>query len=75
VAPPEGTFYLFPRIAGMTDSFAFARSLLEKARVAVAPGSAFGRGGEGAIRICCAADESVLEPAMKRLRSFLSVYP
>jgi hypothetical protein len=71
VAPPEGSFYLFPRIAGLTDSFGFARSLLEKARVAVAPGSAFGRGGEGAIRICCAADESVLEPAMERLAKFI----
>ena len=28
-------------------------------------------GGEGAIRICCAADESVLEPAMERLVRFL----
>jgi len=71
VAPPEGSFYLFPRIAGLTDSFAFARSLLRDARVAVAPGSAFGNGGEGAIRICCAADESVLEPAMERFQKFL----
>ncbi len=71
VAPPEGSFYLFPRIAGLTDSFAFARSLLEKSRVAVAPGSAFGRGGEGPIRVCCAADESVLDPAMERLAKFI----
>jgi hypothetical protein len=71
VAPPEGSFYLFPRIAGLTDSFAFACALLRGARVAVAPGSAFGNGGEGAIRICCAADESVLEPAMERLSQFL----
>ncbi len=72
VAPPEGSFYLFPHIAGLIDSLDFARSLLEKTRVAVAPGSAFGRGGEGAIRICCAADESVLEPAMERLCKFLA---
>ncbi len=67
VAAPEGSFYLFPRIAGLTDSFAFALSLLKSEKVAVAPGSAFGNGGEGAIRICCAADASVLEPAMERL--------
>ena len=71
VAPPEGSFYLFPRIEGLRDSFDFALSLLRDTRVAVAPGSAFGNGGEGAIRICCAADESVLEPAMDRLRRFL----
>ena len=70
VAPPEGSFYLFPRIDGLSDSFAFARSLLRETRVAVAPGSAFGNGGEGAIRICCAADESILEPAMERLAKF-----
>ena len=71
VAPPEGSFYLFPRIEGLSDSFDFALSLLRDTRVAVAPGSAFGNGGESAIRICCAADESVLEPAMERLRRFL----
>jgi aspartate/methionine/tyrosine aminotransferase len=71
VAQAEGAFYLFPRIEGLTDSFDFVLSLLKETRVAVAPGSAFGNGGEGAIRICCAADESVLEPAMERLRRFL----
>jgi aspartate/methionine/tyrosine aminotransferase len=71
VAPAEGSFYLFPRIEGMSDSLEFALSLLQETRVAVAPGSAFGNGGEGAIRICCAADESVLEPAMERLAKFL----
>jgi hypothetical protein len=39
--------------------------------VALAPGAAFGRGGEGAVRICCAADESILEPAMERLARFI----
>jgi hypothetical protein len=71
VAAPEGSFYLFPRVKGLTDSYGFALSLLRQARVAVAPGSAFGAGGEGAIRICCAADESVLVPAMERLLRFL----
>jgi aspartate/methionine/tyrosine aminotransferase len=71
VAPPEGSFYLFPRIEGLGDSLAFALSLLRETRVAVAPGSAFGNGGEGAIRICCAADESILEPAMERLAKFI----
>jgi len=44
---------------------------LKEAQVAVAPGSAFGNGGEGAFRICCAADESILEPAMDRLCRFI----
>jgi aspartate/methionine/tyrosine aminotransferase len=71
VAPPEGSFYLFPHIDGLTDSYNFALALLKETQVAVAPGSAFGNGGEGAFRICCAADESILEPAMDRLCRFI----
>jgi aspartate aminotransferase len=68
---PDGAFYLFPRIDGLTDSFAFCKRLLEETRVGIAPGVAFGAGGEGSIRICYAAERSILEPAMERLRGFL----
>jgi aspartate/methionine/tyrosine aminotransferase len=69
---PEGAFYLFPRIEGLKDSFGFCKRLLLETRVGLAPGVAFGNGGEGSIRICYAADRSVLEPAMARLGDFLS---
>ena len=68
---PEGAFYVFPAVEKMSDSFAFALSLLKECKVAVAPGCAFGNGGEGSFRICCAADRSVLEPAMERVCRFL----
>jgi len=71
VPKPDGAFYLFPRIAGLDDSFAFCRRLLEETRVGLAPGVAFGAGGEGSIRICYAAERSILEPAMERLTEFL----
>ena len=71
VPKPDGAFYLFPRIDGMTDSFDFCRRLLEETRVGLAPGVAFGEGGEGSIRICYAAEPSILEPAMERLTKFL----
>jgi aspartate/methionine/tyrosine aminotransferase len=71
VVKPEGAFYLFPRIEGVEDSFEFALSLLKETKVSVAPGVAFGKGGEGAIRMCCAADHSILEPAMERMARFL----
>jgi aspartate/methionine/tyrosine aminotransferase len=71
---PEGAFYLFPRVAGLDDSFAFALALLQETKVAVAPGSAFGAGGEGAVRICFASDRSVLEPAMERFCRFVERY-
>lgn len=69
---PEGAFYLFPRVEGLTDSFGFCRRLLEETKVGLAPGVAFGPGGEGSIRICYAADRTVLDPAMERLDHFLS---
>jgi hypothetical protein len=71
VPKPDGAFYLFPRVAGLTDSFAFCRQLLEETRVGLAPGVAFGAGGEGSFRICYAAERSILEPAMERLTKFL----
>ena len=71
VPKPDGAFYLFPRIDGLTDSFGFCRRLLEETRVGLAPGVAFGAGGEGSIRICYAAELSILEPAMERLTKFL----
>lgn len=72
VPSPDGAFYVFPRIAGLTDSFAFCWKLLHETRVGIAPGVAFGAGGEGSVRICYAAERAILEPAMERLDRFLS---
>jgi aspartate aminotransferase len=71
VPKPDGAFYLFPKINGLTDSFEFCRRLLVETKVGLAPGVAFGAGGEGSVRICYAADRSILEPAMDRLDKFL----
>jgi aspartate aminotransferase len=71
VPAPDGAFYLFPRIAGLTDSFAFCWKLLHETKLGLAPGVAFGAGGEGSVRLCYAAERSILEPAMERLHGFL----
>jgi aspartate/methionine/tyrosine aminotransferase len=71
VPSPDGAFYVFPRIAGLTDSFAFCWRLLHETKVGIAPGVAFGAGGEGSLRICYAAERAILEPAMDRLVRFL----
>jgi hypothetical protein len=71
VPKPDGAFYVFPRIDGLDDSFGFCRRLLEETRVGLAPGVAFGAGGEGSVRICYAAERSILEPALERLVGFL----
>jgi aspartate/methionine/tyrosine aminotransferase len=71
VPEPDGAFYLFPKIEGLADSFEFCRRLLMETKVGLAPGVAFGQGGEGSVRICYAADRSILEPAMERLARYL----
>ncbi len=68
---PEGAFYLFAKIDGVDDSFGFCVDLLKSNKVAVAPGVAFGAGGEGAIRICTASELPILETAMERLCRFI----
>jgi hypothetical protein len=72
VPEPEGAFYIFPSVDGLTDSFEFCQRLLLETGVGIAPGVAFGPGGEGSVRICYAADRTVLESAMDRLEQFLN---
>jgi hypothetical protein len=71
VPSPDGAFYLFPRIAGLTDSLAFCKRLLVETKVGLAPGMAFGAGGEGSVRLCYASDRPLLEEAMEKLAHFL----
>jgi len=71
VPEPEGAFYLFPRIDGLTDSFDFCKRLLLETQVGLAPGVAFGAGGEGNVRLCYAVERSILEDSMDRIARFL----
>ncbi|MBV9654066.1 MAG: pyridoxal phosphate-dependent aminotransferase [Acetobacteraceae bacterium] len=68
---PDGAFYAFIGVEGVTDSLALARTLVLRHGVAVAPGSAFGEAGEGWLRICFAHRGPRLERAMRRLRDGL----
>ncbi len=70
--PPQGTFYLFFRMEGESDSMAFAKRLVDEANVGLAPGSAFGPGGEGFIRLCYACSHDTLRTGMDRLVSALT---
>jgi aspartate/methionine/tyrosine aminotransferase len=70
-APPPGAFYAFLRVEGLRDSLDFALRLVEEHGVAVAPGSAFGAGGEGHLRLCFAQSAGKLDRALGRLRQAL----
>ena len=69
---PEGAFYAFPSVASTgLSSEEFARKLLEKERVAVVPGTAFGESGEGFVRCCYATSREEPNEALERIRKFL----
>ncbi len=73
VAPPPGAMYLFFRIAGRSDdSLAFAKRLVADAGLGIAPGVAFGPEGEGYLRWCFAASDSLLDLGAARLAHFLA---
>ncbi len=66
--PPPGAFYAFIGVDEMPDSLGFALRLVHEHGVAVAPGCAFGAGGEGHLRLCFAQSPALLTRALGRLR-------
>ena len=67
LARPRSAFYAFFQVDGVTDSFGFAVELMQRARVGLAPGAAFGKSGEGRLRLCFAASLAKLSQALDRL--------
>jgi aspartate/methionine/tyrosine aminotransferase len=68
LAEPDGAFYAFFRIDGVTDdSAAFTSRLVRETGVALTPGVAFGEAGEGNVRLCFAAREQTITDALARL--------
>ncbi len=69
---PRGAFYAFPSVAktGMNEH-EFAERLLMEEHVAVIPGSAFGKGGEGHVRCAYAASLENIEKALERMYRFM----
>ena len=65
--PPAGAFYAFLRLATGGDAREIAMRLVDEANVGLAPGSAFGFGGEGYLRLCFARKAEDLEEAVLRL--------
>ncbi|HDN27656.1 MAG TPA: pyridoxal phosphate-dependent aminotransferase [Thioploca sp.] len=73
--PCQGTFYIFPNLQGVMDRLGIKTDielgeiLIEKAKVAIVPGSAFGAPGH--VRISFATSMENLEKAMERLHNTL----
>ncbi len=74
LAAPEGAFYAFPKVRGVTSSRQFAEQLLAKEDVGVAPGYTFGPGNESHIRICYAQSHEKLEEGLSRIKRYINQY-
>ena len=73
VATPRGAFYLFAKLPADqgSDDVTFATRLVKEGQVATIPGSFFGAGGEGYLRLSYATSMAALETAVARITKFL----
>jgi aspartate/methionine/tyrosine aminotransferase len=72
LSAPDGAFYQFFSVDGREDSRALAIELVDKANVGLAPGTAFGPGGETGLRLCFARKASDLVETVARLQKALA---
>lgn len=69
---PKGAFYAFPNISKLgLSSREFAMRLLKEKHVVVVPGTGFGEGGEGFVRLAYATSEDNIREGLKRIREFV----
>jgi aspartate/methionine/tyrosine aminotransferase len=66
-AVPSGAFYLLFAVEGETDTRRLAFRLIDEAAIGLAPGSAFGPGGEAFLRLCFARDPEQVATAAERI--------
>lgn len=73
VAPPAGAMYAFFRLPGRSDdSLGFAKQLVARVGLGLAPGIAFGPEAEGWLRWCFAARQDRIDAGLSRLADFLA---
>lgn len=71
LAAPEGAFYAFFSIDGVTDTRQAAHDLVDSCGVGLAPGSAFGAGGDGSFRLCFHRRLDHVEEAAGRIADWI----
>lgn len=70
--PPGGAFYVFPDVSAFrVKSYDLVHQILKETSVATVHGSAFGKFGEGFLRLCYAVSTEIIEEALSRLDSYL----
>jgi len=70
--PPGGAFYVFPDVSAFgIKSYDLVHQILKETSVATVHGTAFGKFGEGFLRLCYAVSTERIEEALSRLDSYL----
>jgi aspartate/methionine/tyrosine aminotransferase len=72
MAAPDGAFYAFFTVDGQTDARKLAIHLVDHANVGLAPGTAFGPGGETGLRLCYARSRADLVEGSRRIAEAVS---
>ena len=67
---PKATFYIWAKVPHGYTSMDFTKKLLDEAGIAVTPGSGYGKGGEGYIRLSLTISDDRLEQGIDRLSSW-----
>jgi len=75
VTVPKATPYIWMKVPRGYDSRGFTSELLEKAEIAVAPGSAYGSGGEGYVRFSLTLPDELLQEGVRRMQNAFSPAP
>jgi aspartate/methionine/tyrosine aminotransferase len=68
---PDGAIYAFLKVDGITDSRQAALDIVDKTGVGLAPGTAFGPGGEAFLRACFLRDPAQVADAAQRLCDYI----
>lgn len=73
VQMPDGAFYVFPKIPEQSiSSFNYCLTLVKEAKLALVPGDAFSKYGEGHMRLSYAYHQDVLKEGLDRLEMFIN---
>lgn len=69
ISRPEAAFYAFFSVEGVSDTLAFCKTLAREHKVGLAPGEAFGPGGQGNVRLCFASGAERLSKGLDRIEA------
>ncbi|MBN9541966.1 MAG: hypothetical protein BGN99_11325 [Alphaproteobacteria bacterium 65-37] len=69
ISRPDAAFYAFFSVDGIEDTLGFCKTLAQKYKVGLAPGEAFGPGGQGNVRLCFASSAERLSKGLDRIEA------